>query len=187
MIIGYARLSPGIQTPIEQLRALKRAKCRNVYVDEMIKPTVDRPELTRCLTNLKAGDALVVWRLDRLALSLRDLLEIVNRLNLAGIDFYSITESIDTRLESGRLFYNYLEALAHFEKQLMSERTKVGLEAARTRGRLGGRKHKLTKEQMFEVKRIWATGSRSRKSIAELFNISLSTVERITRPQSLKE
>jgi DNA invertase Pin-like site-specific DNA recombinase len=186
MIIGYARVSTGDQNTAAQLPALKRAKCKRIYEEVVSGRTMDRPQLEQCLDRLESGDTLVVWRLDRLARSLRDLLEIMDRLDKSGVHFRSITEKFDTTSAMGRMVFHFFAALTQFERELISERTKLGLEAARARGRHGGRKPKLKPQQIRQVKILWASQKVSRKAIAEQFNVSISTIERIVRPKSLK-
>lgn len=186
MIVGYARVSTKGQNTEAQLPALKRAKCTRIYQETISGRSMDRPELEKCLDSLRKGDTLVVWRLDRLARSLRDLVEIVERLEKSGVEFKSLTDNVDTKGAAGRLIFHVFGALAQFERELISERTKLGLAAARARGRMGGRKPKLNAQQKRQIKILWNSQELSRKAIAEQYGVSVSTIERIIRPKSLK-
>jgi DNA invertase Pin-like site-specific DNA recombinase len=166
------------QNSDNQLPALKRAKCKRIYQETASARTMDRPELEKCLERLEAGDTLIVWRLDRLARSLRDLLEIIDRLQKADVHFRSLTEEFDTTGAAGRLIFHVFAALTQFERELISERTKLG--------RLGGRKRKLSPQQVRQVKILWASRQQTKGDIAEQFRVSVSTIDRIVRPKSLK-
>ena len=137
MIVGYARVSTNDQTPELQLHALKRAKCRRIFVEQKSVRNMNRPELAHCLDTLRKGDTLVIWKLDRLGRSLRDLIEIVARLESGGIQFVSLTEDINTKTASGKLIFHVFAVLAEFERNLIRERTMAGLATARARGRSG--------------------------------------------------
>ena len=186
MIVGYARVSTKDQRTDGQIPALKRAKCARIYEEKQSARTMDRPELRKCLDALRKGDTLVVWRLDRLGRSLRDLLEIVERLEKAGVGFRSLTENFDTHGASGRLIFHVFASLAQMERELIGERTKLGLAAARARGRVGGRKPKLNAQQIRQIKILWGSKDVYKKDIAEQFDVSVSTIDRIVRPPSLK-
>ena len=187
MIVGYARVSTADQTTEAQLPELTKAGCRKIYQETMSGRTMDRPELEKCLERLEEGDSLVVWRLDRLGRSLRDLLEIVNRLEKQGITFISLKERFDTGTPAGRLIFHFFASLTQFERELIRERTMSGLSAARARGRFGGRKPKLSPQQVRVVKTLWASREHTAKAIAEQFDVSVSTIERTVRPKSLKD
>ena len=143
--------------------------------------TVDRPELEKCLDRLEKGDTLVVWRLDRLGRSIRDLLQIVDRLEKSGINFISLTEKFDTSTAAGRLVFHFFAALTQFEKELIRERTMAGLSSARARGRMGGRKKLLTAQQMRVVKTMWDSRDHTRREIAAQFGVSIPTIDRVLR------
>ncbi len=145
MRIGYARVSTQDQRPELQLDALAGAGCEQVFQERQSGKDRDRPELETCLKVLRKGDTLVVWRLDRLGRSLKDLVEIVHALEDRGVGFQSLTESIDTTNAGGKLVFHVFAALAEFERNLIRERTVAGLAAARARGRRGGRKAKMSK------------------------------------------
>ena len=186
MIVGYARVSTADQNTEAQIPALKGAKCKRIYQEEGSGRTMDRPELEKCLDNLEAGDTLVVWRLDRLARSLRDLLELVARFEKEGVNFRSLTENFDTTTASGRLVFHFFAALTQFERELIRERTMIGLSAAKARGRTGGRKHKMSPQQIRQIKALWAGRKETKVDLAKSFGVSISTIDRIVRPKSLK-
>ena len=141
MLIGYARVSTNEQNLDLQQDALKKAgvSAKNLYTDKITGTKSERPGLTQAISHLRQGDTLVVWRLDRLGRSLKHLIETVTALKQQGIAFKSITENIDTSTATGQLVFHIFGALAEFERNLITERTMAGLEAARTRGRKGGR------------------------------------------------
>ncbi len=133
MIIGYARVSMDDHSTTAQLPELKKAGCKRIYQENLSGRTMERPELESCLNRLEEGDVLVVWRLDRLGRSLRDLLEIVSRLEKQGVSFISIKESFNTTTAAGRLIFHLFTSLTQFERELIRERTMLGLSAARAR------------------------------------------------------
>src|SRR5687767_10921435 len=139
MQIGYARVSTQEQTLDLQRDALMQAGCDRVFTDTVSGSQDERPGLSDALSHLRAGDTLVVWRLDRLGRSLRHLIETVTELSQRGIGFRSLTEQIDTTTSGGKLVFHVFGALAEFERDLIRERTQAGLRAARARGRTGGR------------------------------------------------
>src|ERR1700736_1608001 len=139
MLIGYARVSTADQNLDLQRDALKKAGSKRVFSDQMSGARADRPGLAEALSHARQGDALVVWRLDRLGRSLPNLIEVVAELERRGVGFKSLTESIDTTTTGGKLIFHIFGALAEFERNLIRERTNAGLAAARARGRVGGR------------------------------------------------
>jgi DNA invertase Pin-like site-specific DNA recombinase len=139
VLIGYARVSTNEQTLDLQLDALTKAGCEEIRQDKISSVADDRPGLKSVLEIVRAGDTLVVWRLDRLGRSLKQLIELINELQNRGVCFRSVTESIDTTTTGGKLVFHIFGALAEFERNLIKERTNAGLEAARARGRKGGR------------------------------------------------
>src|SRR5207248_9019601 len=139
MLIGYARVSTHDQTLDLQQDALEKAGCGKIFTDTASGAKAERKGLEEALAYVREGDTLVVWRLDRLGRSLKHLLETITTLNTRKIGFKSLTESIDTTTSNGRLIFNIFASLAEFERDLIRERTKAGLQAARARGRVGGR------------------------------------------------
>lgn len=139
MLVGYARVSTNEQDPALQLDALKQAGCERVYIETASGAQRNRPELSAALDFMRAGDTLVVWRLDRLARSVKQLIETVEELEGREVGFRSLTESIDTNTSGGKLVFHIFGALAEFERSIIQERTRAGLAAARARGRTGGR------------------------------------------------
>ena len=186
MVVGYARVSTDDQSTAAQLPALRQAGCSKIYEESVSGRTMDRPELERCLNHLEPGDTLTVWRLDRLGRSLRDLLEIVSRLEKNGVNFASLKEKFDTSTASGRLVFHVFASLTQFERELIRERTMLGLTEARARGRVGGRKRKMSAQQARAIKLLWASHDHTKQGIAEQFGVSISTIDRIVRPKSLK-
>jgi len=139
MQIGYARISTDDQTLDLQRDALEKIGCDRIFTDTMSGARADRPGLADAIAQTRAGDTLVIWRLDRLGRSLRQLIETVTALEQRGIGFKSLTEAIDTTSSGGKLVFHIFGALAEFERDLIRERTRAGLAAARARGRKGGR------------------------------------------------
>src|SRR5207253_4553902 len=139
MLIGYARVSTQEQTLDLQKDALEKLGVSRIFTDTASGAKAERPGLTEALAYVRAGDTLVVWRLDRLGRSLKHLIETITTLNNRKIGFQSITENIDTTTSGGKLIFHMFGALAEFERDIIRERTKAGLQAARARGRLGGR------------------------------------------------
>src|SRR5437868_4115335 len=144
MLIGYARVSTADQTLALQQDALNKAGCDSVYTDTASGTSTERSGLDQALSHLRQGDTLVVWRLDRLGRSLRHLIDTITVLHERGIGFRSITEAIDTTTSGGKLVFHIFGALAEFERDIIRERTQAGLQAARNRGRSGGRPKSLT-------------------------------------------
>src|SRR5450432_2791916 len=166
MLICYARVSTDEQDTAAQVAALKAAGCERIYREKASGGRWDRPELHRLLDQLRKGDVLVVWKLDRLSRSLRDVLTIMERLGESGAGFRSLTEAIDTTTPAGRMMMQMVGAFAEFERAMLKERTKAGLDAARQEGRIGGRRPKLTPQRRLKPGR-WcqrATDGRSRRT-----------------------
>jgi DNA invertase Pin-like site-specific DNA recombinase len=176
MKVGYARVSTQEQNLDLQLTALK--DCEKVFRDKGISGTQNnRPQLKRALKHLKSGDVLVVWKLDRLGRSLGHLIETVSGLKDRGVGFASISESIDTTTPGGKLFFHMLGALAEFERDLIVERTKAGIEAARKRGQHLGRPRKLNSTQLKHAKKLIGDGT-SRNEVARILDVNPSTLYR---------
>jgi DNA invertase Pin-like site-specific DNA recombinase len=187
MHIGYARVSTHEQTLDLQLDALHSAECREdkIYTDKMSSTKAERPGLIQALDQLRAGDTLVVWRLDRLGRSLQDLITLVNAIHAKGAGFKSLTENMDTTTSGGKLVFHFFGALAEFERDIIRERTRAGLQAARARGRKGGR-HKLetnpTKRKKIEMAyALHNDPSHTVEDICETLHISRSTLYRYAR------
>src|SRR6202161_2694612 len=177
MKYGYARVSTEDQNPAMQLAALKKAGCRTVFKDEVTGAHVKRPALTRCLKALKPGDTLIVWKLDRLGRSLRDLIHMLDGFKQQGIKFRSLTEAIDTETPTGRAMWQMIGVLAELERSLISERTRAGFKDAQRRGVKFGRKVKLTPEQLNHARKLIDKGE-ARQYVADLLNVGRSTLYR---------
>lgn len=182
--IGYARVSTDDQELALQLDALSRAGCQAVYQEKASGKDADRPELIQCLKALRAGDTLVVWRMDRLGRSLADLVKTITDLEARGVGFESLTERIETRSATGKLMFHVFAAMAEFERNLIRERTQAGLAAARARGRVGGRKHKLDEQQRKEIKALLRDPDISVSEIAERYSVSRTTIYRNVEVES---
>lgn len=178
MILGYARVSTDDQKLDAQTDALEAAGAQRLFAERISGSKRRRPELDRLLDQLREGDVVVVTKYDRLARSLRDLLEIVEAIGQRGAGFRSLAEDIDTTTPAGRLIFHVFASIAQFERERISERTREGLEAAKKRGRVGGRPPALTEAQKAEVRRMRADPARSISEIAELFRVSANTVRR---------
>lgn len=179
MQIGYARVSTDDQNTAAQVTALKAAGCERIYREKASGGRWDRPELHRVLDQLRKCDVLVVWKLDRLSRSLRDVLTVMEQLGEAGAGFRSLTEAIDTTTVAGRMMMQMVGAFAEFERAMLKERTKVGLDAARLDGRIGGRRPKLSSQQQAEIRKMVFKGERTAADAARLFKIHPDTVSRL--------
>ncbi len=180
--VGYARISTDDQTLDLQRDALQQAGCARVFTDVASGSLAERPQLTAALDHLRPGDSLVVWRLDRLARSLRHLMDTVLVLQERRVAFKSITESIDTSTSSGVLFFHIMGAFAQFERDLIRERTHAGLAAARARGRVGGRKPVLTPQKAAVARRLYGGRAHTVAQIAEVLGVSRATIYRHLAP-----
>ncbi len=179
MLLGYARVSKSEdQDAAPQIRALKEAGCAKLFEETASGGRWDRPELHRLLDQLRSGDTLVVWKLDRLSRSLKDLLAILERVDAAGGKFRSLTEAIDTSGPAGRMLMQMLGSFAEFEREMIRERTRAGLREARAKGRVPGRKPKVSAEQKKEIVDAVSSGRKSAAEIARLFKIHRATVSR---------
>jgi DNA invertase Pin-like site-specific DNA recombinase len=185
MLIGYARVSTDDQDTAAQVAALKAAGCERIYREKASGGRWDRPELHRLLDQMRKGDVLVVWKLDRLSRSLRDVLTIMERLRDSGAGFRSLTEAIDTTTAAGRMMMQMVGVFAEFERAMLKERTKAGMDAAREEGRIGGRRPKLSERQQAEVRKMVAKGDKTAADAARLFKVHPATVSRLlARPSS---
>jgi Enterobacteriaceae phage serine recombinase len=183
--IGYARVSTGEQNLQLQIDALRAAGCEKIFRDKVSGASDERPGLARALRALEPGDVLVVWRLDRLGRSLKHLIELIHDLSTAGHGFRSLCETIDTGSASGRLFLHMMGALAEFERALIAERTKAGLQAARLRGKRLGRPAALDEQQLALARRLKSEGAKQ-KQIAAACGVSVATIYRGLREAERK-
>jgi DNA invertase Pin-like site-specific DNA recombinase len=179
MRIGYARVSTLDQNPELQLEKLRDAGCERVVVEKASGARADRPELTRLLHDmLREGDTLVIWKLDRLARSLKQLIETAEDLKGRGIGLVSLTDAIDTSSPGGMLVFHMLGAIAEFERALIRERTTAGLAEARRKGKTGGRPKRLADKDVTAAKALLADGSLTSKEVAARFGVSKATLYR---------
>lgn len=180
LLLGYARVSKGDeQNNALQTKALKAAGCTRLFEEAASGGRWDRPELHRMLDHLRDGDTVVVWKLDRLSRSLKDVLHIMERIAKVGAGFRSVTENIDTTTPAGRMMMQMVGAFAEFERAMIRERTSAGLAAARAEGRVGGRRKKLDAGKRKEIAESVISGRKSGAEMARLYNISSPTVSRI--------
>ncbi|MEH0838743.1 recombinase family protein [Streptococcus anginosus] len=178
MLIGYARVSTVEQHTALQLDALRNAGCETIYQEKQ-SAVKARPELEKCLARLQPGDVLIVYKLDRLARSLKHLLFVLERLESAGAGLRSITEPVDTSTPMGKLIIQVLGAVAEFERTLIRERSIAGQVAAIRRGvTVGSRPKKITDEQAEEIKRLYAEGGHTLASLGKLYCCSHTTIRR---------
>ena len=176
MLIGYARVSTEDQSLDLQRDALKGCGCERVFEDKVSGAKTERPGLTRALEELREGDTLVVWRLDRLGRSLKDLIIRAEELKERDIGLRSLQESIDTTSSGGQLIFHMFGALAEFERNLIRERTHVGLSAARARGRMGGRKKVLDVKQRRHAVDLYRSRKHTVREICDLMGIARATL-----------
>jgi DNA invertase Pin-like site-specific DNA recombinase len=187
MLIGYARISTTDQTLSLQQDALNNAGCGRIFTDTASGASTERPGLETALSHLRKGDVLVVWRLDRLGRSLPHLIETIKGLDERGIGFRSVTEHIDTTTSGGKLIFHIFGALAEFERDIIRERTQAGLEAARARGRTGGRRRSLTPKEAAMARRLAEDKSSPINEIARRFNVSRVTLWRYLKGNGINE
>ncbi len=180
MLVGYGRVSTQDQNPALQEDALCAAGCSKLFIETISSGKRDRPQLAAALDYVRSSDVLVVWRLDRLARSLRQLIATVEDLETRGIGLKSLMEAIDTSTAGGRLVFHIFGSIAEFERALIRERTRAGLTAARARGRAGGRPSKLTGERLEHAKNLLTAGS-SVSAVARSMGVSRATVLRSVR------
>lgn len=181
MKIGYARVSTTDQNTDLQLQALKGAGCEQIFEDQVSGSVTNRPGLDKALALVGKGDVLIVWRLDRLGRSLPHLIEIIEALGASGAGFRSLTESIDTTTAGGRLVFHMMGALAEFERSLIQERTKAGLQAAKNRGVVGGRPRALSQAKIAHARKLIEAGE-SPASVAKSLGVGRSTLYRALEP-----
>jgi DNA invertase Pin-like site-specific DNA recombinase len=179
VLIGYARVSTGLQNLDLQEDALKHYGCSKIFLDKMSGTKKQRPGLEEALQYAREGDTIVVWRLDRLGRNMQDLIQLVNNLNEKGIAFHSLQENLtmDKRNATGQLMFHLFAAFAEFERNLIEERSAAGRAAARARGRLGGRPEKFKPKDIDMMKALINNGTPI-KDVAEKWNVSRTTVYR---------
>ncbi|WP_423680257.1 recombinase family protein (plasmid) [Methylomonas sp. MS20] len=177
MLIGYARVSTQDQNLDLQLEALTKAGCKKVFDDKISGSRAERPGLTKALEMLREGDTLVVWKLDRLGRSVKNLVDLISELHRQGVQFKSLTDAIDTGTPSGRFFFHVMASLAEMERELTVERTRAGLELARQLGRKGGRKRQMTDSKIESAKKLLASGIPPR-DVAKNLGVSVPTLYR---------
>lgn len=169
MRIGYARVSTSDQSLELQIDALKSAGCEMIFTEKISgKSKDDRPELKSMFSKLRSGDTVIVWKLDRLGRSLVNLIDLVQKLNELGVHFLSLHDNIDTQTATGRFTFNIFASLAEFEREIIEERTRAGLTAARARGRLGGRPKGLSKSALSKAKAVKALYEKREQSVDEI-------------------
>jgi len=180
MLIGYARVSTQDQTLDLQTDALKQAGCEKLFTDTMSGANAERPGLQEAMNHLRVGDTLVVWRLDRLGRTLKHLIATITDLSDKGIGFKSLQENMDTTTSGGKLIFHIFGALAEFEREVIKERTNAGLQAARARGRLGGRPkiQELDPKKIALAKKLYDDGNMPVKEICDTLHIGRSTLYR---------
>ena len=184
MFIGYARISKeGDQDTAAQVRALKEAGCKKIYEEKASGGRWNRPQLQTMLEHLREGDVIIVWKLDRLSRSLKDLLTFLDKLSHLSVGFISLTEHIDTTTPAGMMLTQMLGSFAEFEREMIRERTRAGLVMAREQGRVGGRRPKLNVAQIQAIQTMVASGQTSAAEAARLFHVHRSTISRIMNVQ----
>ena len=184
MIIGYARTSTQDQNQDLQIDALKKAGCEKMYSDKVSGTVAERPGLTKLKEQLRKGDILVVYRLDRLARSIKDLIDWVTYLEKEGVAFKSVHENIDTTTPTGKLTFHIFAAIAEFERSLIIERTQAGLAAARARGRKGGRPKALNKDKRDVAVDLYNQKKLTIEKICEMMEITKPTLYKYIRASS---
>jgi DNA invertase Pin-like site-specific DNA recombinase len=177
VLIGYARVSTEDQSLDLQLDALRQAGCERVFTDKAAAAKTHRSGLSEAQSHLRAGDLLVVWKLDRLGRSVKGLVDLVGELDQQGVQFRSLTDGIDTTTPHGRFFFHMMASLAQMERELTAERTKAGLDAARRRGRMVGRKRRMTPSKIASAKQLLGGGMPPRE-VAHNLGVSIPTLYR---------
>lgn len=185
-LIGYIRVSTIDQNSDLQRNALNSANCDHIFEDRISGKVANRPGLKRALKRINRGDTLVVWKLDRLGRSVKNLIALISELHERGAHFRSLTDSIDTSSAMGRFFFHVMSALAEMERELIVERTLAGLAAARAQGRIGGRPKALTRQEREQISRLLIKGH-SRRQLANLYGVGLSTLYRYFPVETAEE
>ncbi|WP_269516640.1 recombinase family protein [Candidatus Odyssella acanthamoebae] len=178
MLVGYARVSTQDQNLFLQLDALKEVGCHKIFTEKASGAQRERPELTAALNYMRPGDTLVVWKLDRLARSLKQLIETVEKLESQEIGFQSLTEAINTTTSGGRLIFHIFASLAEFERSIIKERTIAGLSAAKRLGRVGGRPPSLKAEDLIAAKALLKDDNITVEEVAKRLSVAPSTLYR---------
>ena len=181
MLIGYARVSTSDQTLDLQKDALEKAGCSKIFTDTASGAKAERIGLDEALNYVRSGDTLVVWKLDRLGRSLPHLIETITGLNNRGIGFKSVTEAIDTTTSGVKLIFHIFGALAEFERDIIRERTQAGLNAARSRGRKGGRPKSLTPKKAQMAEALYKDKNNTIDEICKTLNVSRATLYRYVK------
>lgn len=186
--IGYARVSTGLQNLDLQEDSLNKFGCEKIFTDHISGAKNNRPGLEMAIDFVRAGDTLVVWRLDRLGRNMEDLISLVNRLNERGVSFHSLQENItmDKSSSTGQLMFHLFAAFAEFERNLILERSAAGRASARARGRFGGRPEKLSSKDLELLKTLVDSGTPI-KTVADKWNVSRTTVYRYLNKLEVKE
>ena len=177
MLIGYARVSTDEQSLDLQLDALKAAGCKRIFTDQVSTTKADHPGLAEALSHLRYADVLVIWKLDRLGRTVKGLVDFVADLHGRKIQFRSLTDGIDTTTPAGRFFFHVMASLAQMERELLAERTRAGLDAARRRGRVGGRKRRMTPGKVESARKLLRGGMAPRE-VAQSLSVSIPTLYR---------
>jgi DNA invertase Pin-like site-specific DNA recombinase len=178
MKIGYARVSTDAQETHLQMDALKRTKCSRIYHEKASGAKTERPELMRLLDSARKGDVVIVWKLDRLARSLRQLIDTTVLLNERGVELHSLTENINTTTPSGKLTFHLFASLAEFERDILRQRVNAGLKAARRRGRVGGRPKALNDDDLKKARALLRSGDYTKVQVARELEVSRHTLWR---------
>jgi DNA invertase Pin-like site-specific DNA recombinase len=182
-LVGYARVSTQDQHPEAQVDALEAAGCDRIFVDRASGTLAHRPELDKALHYVREGDVLLVTRLDRLGRSVKNLKDVVDELQARRIGLRAVTQGIDTTTPGGRLFFHILAAIAEFEHDLIVERTRDGLAAARSRGRKGGPRYKMTKAKIAQARLMYEDRTYTVQQIADTLGVSRPTIYRYLDPE----
>ncbi len=180
--VGYARTSKKEQNPDLQRRELEAFGCERIFEEQISSRKADRPALRAALDYCREGDALVVWKLDRFGRSLKELIELMNALNERGVEFVSLRESLDTTTPGGKLVFHVFGSVAEFERDIIRERTMAGLEAARARGRKGGRKPVMDQKKIALASKLMRNRETSIGEVCEAVGVSRATIYRYLKP-----
>jgi DNA invertase Pin-like site-specific DNA recombinase len=186
MLVGYARVSTLDQNLALQIAALKKAGCKKIYEDQVSGLRTIRPGLQTALEVLRAGDTLVVWKLDRLGRSVKGLVDLVSELETRKVHFRSLTDSIDTSTPAGRFFFHVMASLAQMERELLAERTRAGLAAAKSIGRTGGRKRSMTDSKIASARKLLTSGMPPREVAKNLACRSRRYIAGFPHPRFLR-